>query len=258
MIIVWGIAIFAFLIAFALCAVGGTLSFNFSEDLSYVTKNIEYEMEEVETAPVEDLVYEDEAVLEEDLDEPRRDAIYVDDSDHGDYIRDMIFGYSLGLTLLVTMLVAAVVLTVLFCSLYTIFYTIFVGAPLQTGYMRFNLDLFKTRKEVSLNRMLHGFKNCYSRSAGSSFLTGLVHVGVGLRWLLVPIALLFVGGFWPDSDMVMLLCVIALFISLIAWGIASIKVQLTYSMCYYILADHPDMSARDVLKASKEMMVSLI
>ena len=238
----WGIAIFAFLIALALGAVGGTLSFRVTENISYVTRNTVTNNEYVETVPSLDTEAADGAELVDDF--AYDGEIDMGDEDHRAYIQDAV-----NYLILVMLLVLIVVVVISYCSLYTIF----VAAPLQMGYMRFNLDLFKTRKEVSVNRLLYGFQNKYSRSVGAGFLMGLIYVGVALRFMLIPIALIIVSWIWM-SDLVTFLCLISFFVGVFAWGIANIKVALRYSMCYYLLADHPEMTAREALKASKEMM----
>jgi uncharacterized membrane protein len=168
----------------------------------------------------------------------------LDDADHDDYVT-----VSIGFVVVVLVLFLVAVVLIIALSLYNIF----VAAPLQTGYMRFNLDLFKTRKEVSINRMLYGFRNGYSRSAGTCFRLGMIYVGVALLWLWAPMALGIVG--WAlKSTVIVLVGLLALLVAFFAWTIASIKISLEYSMSYYLLADHPEMTGREALKASKAMM----
>ena len=233
----WGVAIFAFVIALALGAVGGMLSFTISEDIAALNWNFN----SAETVVYEDVGDYTDGELVDDF--AYQDEIYMAHPDHEEYIQNLV-NYFIIIALLV--LIFSVVIT--YCTLYNLF----AAAPLTTGYMRFNLDLFKTRKEVSVNRLLYGFKNGYSRSVGACFRVGLIYIGVALRFFLASIALMIVCGLLPAD--LFWIGLIVLLVIYFMWVIANIKVALTYSMCYYLLADHPDMTGGEALKASKEMM----
>ena len=233
----WGVAIFAFLIALLLGGVGLS-GFQVIGNIGDegVIDVFEQDVHDVGVADTESFINEEYADDE---------AYFNDDADHSDYIVMSIY---LVIIALVIFLIGVVI--VLALSLYHIF----VAAPLTTGYMRFNLDLFKTRKEVSVNRLLYGFKNGYSRSAGAYCRLGLKYVSVALRYMFVPLALLVIGMIAPVPVEFILVAVFVLFVAYFMWVIVNIKVALTYSMSYYLLADHPEMTGREALKASKDMM----
>lgn len=233
----WGVAIFAFVIALLMGAVGSTLSFTMTEDISYITRT----STSTETIYVEDVGYYGDEEIVDDF--TYEGPLYMMDEDHEEYIQDMVDSL-----IIIGLLVLIVAVVIVYCFLYTLF----VAAPMQTGYMRFNLDLFKTRKEVSVNRLLYGFKNGYSRSVGACFRVGLIYIGVALRFFLTGVALMIVCGLLPAD--LFWIGLIVLLVIYFMWVIANIKVALTYSMCYYLLADHPDMTGGEALKASKEMM----
>ena len=236
----WGIAMIAFLIAFVLGAVGNSLSTTITEGIFAVN----WDGETVETVSLEDLEAPDEAASVDDFMYETDD--YMMDDDHSEYLQDMIEDF----TMTVAILFVIILVVVVYCFLYALFGV----APLKTGYMRFNLDLFKTRREVSLNRLLYGFRNGYFRSVGVCFGLGLIYIGVALCFLSIPVLLIVLGwGRWL-SDIVSLLVWAVFLVGMLAWTVANIKVALTYSMCYYLLADHPEMTGREALKTSKAMM----
>ena len=234
----WGIAIFAFLIALLMGAVGSTLSFTMTEDISYITRT----STSTETIYVEEVGYYGDEEIVDDF--TYEGDLYMMDEDHEEYIQDMVDSL-----IIIGLLVLIVAVVIVYCFLYTLF----VAAPLQTGYMRFNLDLFKTRKEVSINRMLYGFQNGYSRSVGACFRVGLIYVGVALSFVWIPIVSAVIGGLFP-ADVATLIFLIVVFVCMFGWMIANIKISLEYSMSYYLLADHPEMTGREALKISKAMM----
>ena len=230
----WGIAIFAFVIALALSAVGGMLSFTISEDIAALNWNFN----SAETVVYEDVGdYTDGASVD---DFAYQDEIYMADADHEEYLQDFI---------IIALLVLIFFGVITYCTLYNLF----AAAPLTTGYMRFNLDLFKTRKEVSVNRLLYGFKNGYSRSVGACFWVGLIYVEVAFSFVWIPIVSAVIGGLFP-ADVAALIFLITVFVCMFGWMIANIKISLEYSMSYYLLADHPEMTGREALKTSKAMM----
>ena len=234
----WGVAIFAFLIALLLGGVGLS-SFQVIGNIGDegVIDVFEQDVHVVGVADMASFINEEYADDE---------AYFNDDADHSDYIKVLIYALFIAFVLLVIGGVIVVSLSL---------YNFFVAAPLTTGYMRFNLDLFKTRrKEVSVNRLLYGFKNGYSRSAGAYCRLGLKYVGVALRYMFVPLALLVIGMIAPVPVEFILVAVFVLFVAYFMWVIANIKVALTYSMSYYLLADHPEMTGREALKTSKAMM----
>ena len=137
---------------------------------------------------------------------------------------------------------------------------VFVSGPLQTGYMRFNQDLFKPslplakKKKVSLKQLFFGYQKCYFRSVKVSFLSVWAQVCVGLEYLSSMCCVLLIADLFEYSEVLLVLLYFLLYIIFILWGIATVRVGLQYSQCHYILADHPEMSAGQVVKESKRLM----
>lgn len=232
----WFVAIVAFLIVSLLGAGGISLKYNFGS--SSISMEDELAYDEI----TQDI--DDGDLTEDDFGEYDLLYRYQYDADHGGYITDTLYA-----VLVVAVITVIAVLVVGLLSLYSIL----VGAPLTTGYCYFNLKLFKTRKEVSLNLLLNGFKKGFSHSAGVAFFTGLIMLGTVLLSFLPAIVLIAVGSLLM-SDAVWFLALLAFLIGIYVCGIKLLMIELRYSMCHYILADHPDMPASDVLKESKRLM----
>ncbi len=242
----WFVAIVAFLIVSLLGVGGFTLQYNVGSPAFLIEDELAYEYENTVVLETEKLeqTLADEDLTEENFGEYDLLYQYRYDADHSEYIVDMIYAI-----LLISLVAVIAGLAVGLLSLYNIF----IGAPLTTGYYHFNLKLFKTRREVSLNLLLNGFKKSFSHSAGVAFQTGLVMLGAVLLSFLPAIVLVVIGvGFM--SDVVWFLAVLAFLVGLYVCGIRLVVISLRYSMCYYILADHPDMKAKAVLKESKRLM----
>lgn len=242
----WFVAIVAFLIVSLLGASGATLQYKFGDPVSFIGEETVYEYEDTTVLELEEL---EQGILGADLSEDDFGEYdlayrYADDSDHSEYIVDTIYA-----VLTVVLIVLIAVFAVLLLSLYNIF----VGAPLTTGYSFFNLRLFRSRREVSLNFLLNGFKKSYFNSAGVAFLTGLIMLGTVLLSFLPAAVLVCVGGVLL-SDVVWFIAVLALVIGIYVCGVRLVVIQLRYSMCYYLLAEHPDMKAKEALKQSKALM----
>ncbi len=242
----WGVAVVAFLIVALLGAGGFTFQYNFGSSGVTVEDELIYEYEDAVASETENLeqTLADENLTEENVGEYDLLYQYRYDTDHSEYIVDTIYT--------VLLLVMVAVIAALVFGLISL-YHIFIGAPLTTGYYRFNLKLFKTRREVSLNLLLNGFRKSFLHSAGVAFLSGLVMLGAVLLSFL-PAIVLVVIGVGLASDTVWFLAVLAFALGFFICGVRLAVISLRYSMCFYILAEHPDRKARDVLRESKEMM----
>ena len=232
----WFVAIVAFLIVSLLGAGGITLQYSIGDPMVVVEEELAYEYDDTFAEEIEN------DLTDEDFGE--YDVLYQYDADHSEYIVDSLYAI-----LFIVFFTLIAVFVVAFLSLYHIF----VASPLMTGYYFFNLKLFKTRKEVSLNLLLNGFKKSYSRSAGVGFLTGLVTVGSVILCFIPVIVLLVIGGMLV-SDVVLFLAVLVCLVCMYICFFRVIVIQLQYSMCHYILAEHPNMKAKEVLRESKRMM----
>ena len=231
----WFVAIVAFLIVSLLGAGGITLQYSIGDPMVVVEEELAYEYDDTFAEEIEhDLTDEDFGAY---------DVLYQYDADHSEYIVDSLYA-----VLFIILFGLIAVFAMILLSLYQIF----IGSPLMTGYYHFNLKLFKTRKEISLNLLLNGFKKSFSASAGVAFQTGLIMLGTVLLCFLPAIVLVAIGGVLM-SDVVWFLAVLAFLIGLYVCAIRLVVIQLRYSMCYYVLADHPDMKAKEVLKESKRL-----
>lgn len=242
----WFVVIVAFLIVSLLGAGGMSLQYNFGDPMIVIEDELVYEYDDTMASELEELEQDivEEDLTEEDMGEYDLLYQYQYDADHSEYIVDSLYAI-----LFIVFFTLIAVFVVAFLSLYHIF----VASPLMTGYYFFNLKLFKTRKEVSLNLLLNGFKKSYSRSAGVGFLTGLVTVGSVVLCFIPVIVLLVIGGMLV-SDVVLFFAVLVCLVCMYICFFRVIVIQLQYSMCHYILAEHPNMKAKEVLRESKRMM----
>ena len=93
-----------------------------------------------------------------------------------------------------------------------------IGSIVSVGYSKFNLDLVDREKKPEIATLFAYFKS-WKAAIGATLLRGL-YVVVGMLLFLIP----------------------------------GIIASYNYAMVSYILAEHPEMTAREALSASKEMM----
>lgn len=130
---------------------------------------------------------------------------------------------------------------------------LFTG-PLTVGMKRFFLNLAR-QTSPAISDLFIGFRkggSYYWRTVGLLFLIGLLMLG----WMLasiVPAGVVIAGLLWvtkthPQFHLLLILVpAIAAFIFLI------IKAY-SYSMAYYVIADHPSLTAREAIRRSVRMM----
>ena len=218
----WLTAVIAFLLASTFGMMGGSMSFDFSSLL--------YEDEE-------EIVEETEIVEDTQVDE----TMEMEDDE---WLREEF--------LLLSAAFAAAIIAALVIAVLLMLYAIFIAPAVRTGYYRFNLDLY-SRSGGRLDTMWFGFKQCYWKSVGAFFLQSLV------------IALNAFGGFFLfgfflglgagfGSNMVGAILVLVAF-GILFWTIIRlIMLAFDYAMVGYLVADRADLSPRQILRASKQIM----
>ena len=226
----WLTAVIAFLLfsAFAAGSTGGSISFDLG---SFTTDTSEEEV----------VVESNDATTEMMVEKLNA---FMEDGDAAGAIVYLIMDTVVGLLLVLALLIA--VLATL--------YNIFIAAPVKTGYYRFNLDLYSRSNGGKLDTMWFGFKQCYWKSVGAFFLQSLV---IALNafggFLLFGFFLGLGAGF--GSNMVGAVLTMIAWIALFWTIIRLVLLALDYSMVGYLVADRADLSARQILKASKQMML---
>ena len=220
----WLTAVIAFLLVTMFGMMGGSVSFDFSS-LVYDT--------DTEIVEETEIIDETEFVEDVELDEP------ID--------QEEVLSISEEQVMMVVIIAGGIALLV-------ILYSIFIAGPVRTGYYRFNLDLYSRSNGGKLDTMWFGFKYCYWKSVGAYLLQALVVFWKGFVWGVLAGVLLGVGT-TMGSNMVGAILVLLGFIALFWTIIRLVLLALDYSMVGYLVADRADLSARQILKASKQMML---
>ena len=219
----WLTAVIAFLLVTMFGMMGGSVSFDFSS-LVYDT----------DTEIVEETEIMDETELVEDveLDEPIDQEEVLSISEEQIMTAAIVAG---GIALLVML------------------YSIFIAGPVRTGYYRFNLDLYSRSKGGKLDIMWFGFKQRYGKSVGTYLLQALVVFWKAFIWGALAGILLALGVVLGETlvgAVFVLVGVMALFWVMIRLALLA----LDYAMVGYLIADRADLSSRQILMASKQMM----
>ncbi len=212
----WLTAVIAFLLVTAFGMMGG-VSFDFSSLVYDVDTEIVEETELVEDEELDELIDQEE-VLSISEEQVMTAAIVAG-----------------GIALLVML------------------YSIFIAGPVRTGYYRFNLDLYSRSKGGKLDIMWFGFKQRYGKSVGTYLLTALVVFWKAFVWGALAGVLLALGVVLGETlvgAIFALVGVMALFWVMIRLALLA----LDYAMVGYLIADRADLSSRQILMASKQMM----
>lgn len=131
-----------------------------------------------------------------------------------------------------------------------------VGGPLTVGLSKMHLDLLD-RKEFSLGGIFRPFKECFGRSVRLYARYTLVLVGIAL----LGVVAMMIGIFGVTAILALLAPEIAPFIMIflmiilyIALILAVMAFALRYAMVFFLIADRPELSAKEAMRASAEMM----
>lgn len=143
----------------------------------------------------------------------------------------------------------AVVIAFVTALLFSLAYSILVGAPVTVGYHRLNLDLIDGKPALSIGTLFCGFKSCYFKSIGVHLLLAVIDLvlWVGICFVGTVVAL-FTVFTSPILAVFLVLCV------LVAGAALSIWITYRYALCYFILAEYPNLSVMDVLRNSAHLM----
>ena len=213
----WLTAVIAFLLVTMFGMMGGSVSFDFSS-LVYDTDT--------------EIVEETELVEDVEFDEPIDQEEVLSISEEQIMTAAIVAG---GIALLVML------------------YSIFIAGPVRTGYYRFNLDLYSRSKGGKLDIMWFGFKQRYGKSVGTYLLQALVVFWKAFIWGALAGILLALGVVLGETlvgAVFVLVGVMALFWVMIRLALLA----LDYAMVGYLIADRADLSSRQILMASKQMM----
>ena len=218
----WLTAVIAFLLVTAFGMMGG-VSFDFS--------SLVYDMD-TEIVEETEIIDETEFVEDVELDEP------ID--------QEEVMSISEEQVMMVVIIAGGIALLVML-------YSIFIAGPVRTGYYRFNLDLYSRSKGGRLDIMWFGFKQRYGKSVGTYLLQALVVFWKAFVWGALAGILLALGVVLGETlvgAFFALVGVMALFWVMIRLALLA----LDYAMVGYLIADRADLSSRQILMASKQMM----
>ena len=218
----WLTAVIAFLLVTAFGMMGG-VSFDFS--------SLVYDMD-TEIVEETEIIDETEFVEDVELDEP------ID--------QEEVMSISEEQVMMVVIIAGGIALLVML-------YSIFIAGPVRTGYYRFNLDLYSRSKGGKLDIMWFGFKQRYGKSVGTYLLQALVVFWKAFVWGALAGILLALGVVLGETlvgAFFALVGVMALFWVMIRLALLA----LDYAMVGYLIADRADLSSRQILMASKQMM----
>ena len=127
---------------------------------------------------------------------------------------------------------------------------IFVQPLFEIGRNRFYMESRVTGQSAGIGKLFWGFSNGYLKLVGTQFLRSLITEGIMFLCMAPGLLTLAFNRFLSDwiGSAVLMVCGAAV------GACFSIYFQYCYLMVPYILAENPDMNAREALRLSKEMM----
>ena len=127
---------------------------------------------------------------------------------------------------------------------------IFVQPLFEIGRNRFYMESRVTGQSAGIGKLFWGFSNGYLKLLGTQFLRSLITEGIMFLCMAPGLLTLAFNRFLSDwmGSAVLMACGAAV------GACFSIYFQYCYLMVPYILAENPDMKAREALRLSKEMM----
>lgn len=153
--------------------------------------------------------------------------------------------------------------------IFTALFALFVGAPVNVGYSRFNLDLLDG-KQGGIATLFSPFRTCYWRAVGVRALQTLISSAIMLACGVICGILLAIPAFCGYSlsfytaeavaeagigGVFMLYGILfACFAVLLVGGVLTVVVTYQYSLCNYILTEYPTLGVLDVLRNSRMLM----
>ncbi|MBQ9131228.1 MAG: DUF975 family protein [Clostridia bacterium] len=143
-----------------------------------------------------------------------------------------------------------------FIGLYVLMFAamFFIGGPLQLGLARTHLDVVDG-KPVMITDLFRYFKTSFWKSAGLYALYTLIPTAI-----ILPVGLF--GGIGmgvalallPENGVVFAIGSILTFLLVIAVVILAMVVALRYALCFFIMAEYPQVRAIDALRNSALLM----
>ena len=212
----WGLAIGVFLLACLLGLSTGSMMFSDSE----VTAQIE----EDPLAFLQKLQTVDELLVEQGV------------SDAVRYVVHSIVGVD-------------VLLGMASAALFALALGLFVGAPVTVGYHRFLLDFVDQKPEVGVKTLFSAFSTCYWKSVSLKLLLGVLYWGVGVLTAAVLFVVLTLAGLL-GSMLLLLFSGLVVIVGVVC----AIVLEYHLSLCYFIMAEYPDLGVMDVLRNSHLLM----
>lgn len=127
---------------------------------------------------------------------------------------------------------------------------IFVQPLFEIGRNRFYMESRVTGQSAGIGKLFWGFSNGYLKLVGTQFLRSLITEGIVFLCMAPGLLTLAFNRFLIDwmGSAVLMSC------GAVVGTCFSIYFQYCYLMVPYILAENPDMKAREALRLSKEMM----
>lgn len=127
---------------------------------------------------------------------------------------------------------------------------IFVQPLFEIGRNRFYMESRVTGQSAGIGKLFWGFSNGYLKLVGTQFLRSLITEGIVFLCMAPGLLTLAFNRFLIDGmgSVVLMSC------GAVVGTCFSIYFQYCYLMVPYILAENPDMKAREALRLSKEMM----
>ena len=127
---------------------------------------------------------------------------------------------------------------------------IFVQPLFEIGRNRFYMESRVTGQSAGIGKLFWGFSNGYLKLLGTQFLRSLITEGIVFLCMAPGLLTLAFNRFLIDwmGSAVLMAC------GAVVGTCFSIYFQYCYLMVPYILAENPDMKAREALRLSKEMM----
>lgn len=127
---------------------------------------------------------------------------------------------------------------------------IFVQPLFEIGRNRFYMESRVTGQSAGIGKLFWGFSNGYLKLVGTQFLRSLITEGIVFLCMAPGLLTLAFNRFLSDwvGSAVLMACGAAV------GACFSIYFQYCYLMVPYILAENPDMKAREALRLSKEMI----
>lgn len=127
---------------------------------------------------------------------------------------------------------------------------IFVQPLFEIGRNRFYMESRVTGQSAGIGKLFWGFSNGYLKLVGTQFLRSLITEGIVFLCMAPGLLTLAFNRFLIDwmGSAVLMSC------GAVVGTCFSIYFQYCYLMVPYILAENPDMKAREALRLSREMM----